>query len=322
MKPLSECHILVTPRSFGRYDPRLCLHLKSVAGRLTFNSTERPLTSRELRAILPDVDGYIAGLDVIDAQVLAVGDRLRVISRYGAGVDNVDLEAAKAKGIIVTNTPGANSRAVAELTIALLLLLARPVLASVDEMRRGGWPQTTGLSLEGKTVGLIGLGRIGKEVARRLAGFDCHILGHDIVVDEFVATEYHLELVTLERLLQESDFVSLHVPLLPKTHHMVDEEFLRTMKAGAFLVNTARGGLVDQDALYRALDRGRLRGAALDVFDVEPPGADNRLLRLPQLIPTPHMGSHADGAANNMGWMALEDCLAVLRGEEPRFRVV
>jgi phosphoglycerate dehydrogenase-like enzyme len=322
MKPLSECHILVTPRSFGHYDPRLCSKLRSVAGRLTFNFSDKPLSSQELRALLPGVDGYIAGLDRIDAQALTAANQLQVVSRYGAGVDNVDLEAAKAMGIVVTNTPSANAGAVAELTIALLLLLARPVLAAAEEMRRGGWPRTTGLSLEGKIVGLIGVGRIGKEVARRLTAFDCRILGHDIVVDQSLATAYNVEVVAPEQLLQESDFVSLHVPLLKETRHMVDDKFLRTMKAGAFLVNTARGGLVDEDALYRALDSGRLRGAALDVFDLEPPEADNRLLRLPQLIPTPHMGSHTDGATNNMGWMALENCLAVLRGEEPRYRVV
>lgn len=322
MKPLNECHILVTPTSFGRNDARLRSEVQEKAGKVTFNTTGKPLSSRQLQDLLPDVDGYIAGLDTIDAGALQVASQLRVIARYGVGLDNVDLAAAEAGGITVTNTPGANAKSVAELTIVLILLLARPVLRAVAETRRGEWPRTSGLTLEGKTVGLIGLGAIGKQVARRLAGFDCRILGHDVVIDEEFAAAYSVQMVERYDLLQSSHFVSLHVPLLPDTRRMVNDDFLSTMKEGAYLVNTARGELVDEDALHRALVSGSLKGAALDAFNAEPPEAGNRLLQLPQVIPTPHMGSHTDGATNNMGRMALDECLAVLRGEEPQYRVV
>lgn len=322
MKRLRDCHILVTPTSYGRHDSRLCSELEETVGKVTYNTTGKPLSSEQLRELLADVDGYIAGLDEIDGAALQAADRLRVIARYGVGVDNVDLAAAEARGITVTNTPGANARSVAELTIILILLLARPVLQAVAETRGGGWPRTAGLTLEGRAVGLIGLGAIGKEVARRLAGFDCRVLAHDVVVDEEFAAAHGVQMVERDTLLQEADFVSLHVPLLPETRRMVDGAFLNRMKEGSFLVNTARGELIDEEALYRALASGHLKGAALDAFNAEPPGADNDLLQLPQVIPTPHMGSHTDGATNNMGWMALNDCLAVLCGEKPAYQVV
>lgn len=321
MKPLKECHILVTPTSYGQHDGRLKTDLEALVGRVTYNPTAKPLSSAQLRELLPGVDGYIAGLDTIDAAALEAAGDLRVVARYGVGVDNVDLAAAKARGIVVTNTPGANARSVAELTVALLLLLARPVLRAAAETRAGGWPRTSGMSLEGKTVGLYGLGAIGRQVARRLVGFDCRVLAHDPLVDLEFCEAHDVIPVDPDELLAASDFVSLHLPVLPETRGLVDAAFLRRMKPGASLVNTSRGELVDEAALLEALQAGHLRGAALDAFTQEPPGAGNPLLALPQVIPTPHMGAHTDGATTGMGRMALEDCLAVLRGEEPRYRV-
>lgn len=322
MKPLRECHVLVTPTSYGRNDARLRHDLEKQVGRVTYNDSGKPLTSAQLVELLPGVDGYIAGLDVIDAAALAAAQRLQVIARYGVGVDNVALEAARARGIIVTNTPDANAKSVAELTVSLMLLLARPILEAVPATRAGGWPRTSGLSLVDKTVGLIGLGAIGKEVARRLSGFDCRLLAYDVVTDAAFCRKYDVLMVTREELLAQSDFVSLHVPLAPETRGMVDAGFLQQMREGACLINTARGEVVDEHALYTALTSGRLRGAALDAFVREPPGADNPLLQLRQVIPTPHMGAHSDGATNAMGWGALNDCLAVLRGAAPAHRIV
>jgi phosphoglycerate dehydrogenase-like enzyme len=247
---------------------------------------------------------------------------LRVIARYGVGVNNVDLEAARAYGIAVTNTPGANARSVAELAVEMILLLARPVLQAAAETRAGGWPRLPGLSVEGKTVGLIGFGAIGRQTARLLDGFDCRVLAVDPFPDTGTAAALNVELVDLDHLLSQSDFVSLHVPVLPETRGLVDAVFIDKMKPGASLINTSRGELVDETALYEALESRRLRGAALDAFAVEPPGAANPLLALPNVIPTPHMGAHTDGATTAMGRMALADCLAVLRGEEPLHRVV
>ena len=321
MKPLHECHILVTPTSYGQHDARLRTELEAAVGRVTYNETSKPLSSAQLMALLPGVDGYIAGLDAIDAAALAAADSLRVVARYGVGTDNVDLAAARARRIVVTNTPGANAGAVAELTVALLLLLTRPVLGAAAATREGGWPRTSGLSLGGKTVGLVGFGAIGRAVARLLSGFDCRLLVYDPWCDAEQAAQLRVAVVDLDALLAVSDFVSLHVPVTPETRGMVSAEFLAKMKPGATLVNTARGELVDEAALHEALSAGRLRGAALDAFAVEPPGAANPLLSLPNVIATPHMGAHTDGATTTMGRMALADCLAVLRGEEPAHRV-
>ena len=313
---------MVTPTSYGRFDPGQKSELETAVGRVTYNTTGKPLTSAQLQALLPDVDGYIAGLDEIDATAVAAAPHLQVIARYGVGINNVDLDAAAARGITVTNTPGANAASVAELTIALMLNLLRPIQAAAAETRQGGWPRLKGVSLVGKTVGLLGLGAIGKEVARRLTGFDCAVLAYDVAADAEFARQYHVTLASQAEILSQADIVSLHLPVLPTTRQMVNAEFLGQMKPGAYLINTSRGELVDEAALYEALLEGRLAGAALDAFEQEPPGAENPLLALPQVIPTPHMGAHSDDAPNAMGRMALADCLAVLRGLEPTYRIV
>jgi phosphoglycerate dehydrogenase-like enzyme len=319
---LKSCRVLVTPTSFGANDPRLRAELEAAVGAVIYNPTNRPLSSAEVAELLPGCDGFIAGLDVIDRPALAAADRLKVIARYGAGVDRVDLEAARARGIVVTNTPAANASAVAELTIGLMLALARMIPAASAATKAGGWPRLSGVSLEGKTVGLLGLGAVGRQVARRLRGFDCAVIAYDPVVDARVASEHGATLLPLDAVLGQADCLSLHLPALPQTRGMVNAAFLAQMKPGAYLINTARGELVVEADLLAALQSGRLRGAALDVFVVEPPGADNPLLALPQVIATPHTGAHTDGATNAMGWGALRDCLAVLRGEEPANQVV
>lgn len=322
MKPLKACRVLVTPTSFGRHDPTLRQRLEAEVGEVLYNPTGRPLTAEELIPLVPGVDGYIAGLDAISRAVIEAADSLRVIARYGVGVDAVDLEAARQRGIIVTNTPGANTNSVAELTIALMLALARRIPEAVQTTRLGGWPRLSGVSLEGKVVGLIGFGAIGRQVARRLRGFDCTLLAYDPFPDEVKAEELGVRLTSLDEVVQQADFLSLHCPATDETRGMVNEAFLRKMKEGAFLINTARGELIDESALLQALQSGRLSGAALDVFSRQPPEPDNPLLKLPQVILTPHMGAHTDGAIQAMGWGALENCLAVLRGQEPPNRVV
>jgi D-3-phosphoglycerate dehydrogenase len=322
LKPLKECRVLVTPTSYGKEEPALRTQLEAQVGEVTYNTTGKPLASDQLVELIRGIDGYIAGLDIISAGVIEAADCLKVIARYGVGVDAVDLEAAKRKGIIVTNTPGANSSSVAELALGLMLSLARSIPAAVWMTKSGQWPRLRGMTIEGKTAGLVGLGSIGKIVARLLAGFGCTVLAYDPFIDPAQAAAAGLQLLPLEEVIRRSDFVSLHCPVTAETRRLVDAAFLAQMKPGAFLINTARGELVDEDALYEALASGKLAGAALDVFAGQPPGADHPLLKLPQVISTPHMGAHTDGATSAMGWGALEDCLAVLRGEQPKYRVV
>ncbi|NTW08280.1 MAG: phosphoglycerate dehydrogenase [Anaerolineaceae bacterium] len=318
---LKKAKLLVTPTSYGKNDPRLKSDLEAQVGQVTYNPTGKPLTSSEVAVLLPGVDGYIAGLDAIDRAALDRADRLKVISRYGVGVDNVDLEACKEKGIIVTNTPGANSVSVAELALGLMLALARQIPEAAQSVQQGKWPRLSGLSLEGKTVGILGLGAIGKQLARRLSGFDCRILAYDPFADDAYAQENGIELKSLDAVVQEADFLSLHLPLTAETRGMVNDAFLAKMKKGSSLINTARGEVVDEGALLRALESGHLRGAGLDAFVIEPPDPANPLLHLPQVIATPHLGAQTDGATSNMGWFAMLDCLAVLKNEEPKYRV-
>jgi phosphoglycerate dehydrogenase-like enzyme len=321
MKPLNECRVLVTATSYGKNDPALFSQLKERLGEVIYNTTGKPLDSQQLQALLPGMDGYIAGLDCIDRQAIQTADMLQVIARYGVGVDSVDLAAAKEQGIIVTNTPGANSVSVAELAVGMMLALARNLVTATQATKAGQWPRLNGVSLEAKTVGILGFGSIGKNVAKRLCGFDCTILAYDPLLPEGPA-EYGVQLLSQNEVIEQADFLTLHCPLGEQNRGMVNTDFLARMKPGAFLINTARGELVDETALLRTLQEGRLSGAALDVFSKQPPDPNNPLLALPQVIATPHTGAHSDSATNGMGWGALVNCLAVLQGQEPLNRVV
>jgi D-3-phosphoglycerate dehydrogenase len=314
---LSGCRVLVTPTSFAIGNPDLKSTLEKTVGAVIYNPSGRPLASAELAKLLKDIDGLIAGLDHIDASALAVAKRLKVIARYGVGVDRVDVAAATRRGIVVTNTPGANSAAVAELAVGLMLALCRHICHADQTTRRGEWPRYAGIGLRGKTIGLVGFGAIGREVALRLRAFGCRLLAADPYVKQEAADGWSVSLVGLDELLASSDVVSLHTVVTPANAGMVNASFLHKMRPGALLINTARGELIDEAALQRALEKKHLAGAALDCFGKEPPGADHPLLRMAQVIATPHMGAHTDEAVNAMGRMSLDACLAVLRGERP-----
>ncbi len=321
-KALKECKVLVTPTSFGSQDPELKKQLEAAVKEVIYNTTGKPLASDDLVKMLPDVDGYIAGLDQIDRDALQEAKQLQVVARYGVGVDAVDLDAAREMGIVVTNTPGANSGSVAELALGLMLTLARNINTAVTMTKRSEWPRLHGASLEGKTVGILGFGAIGQQLARRLAGFGCRVVAYDPYASAEAAAQFQVEMCEQDEVIARADFLSLHLPALPETCGMVNADFIAKMKEGAYLVNTARGEIVDEDALLAGLESGRIAGAALDAFVQQPPESNNPLFQHERVIATPHMGAHTDGATNAMGWTSLSDCLAVLRGEEPRYRVV
>ncbi len=316
-RPINECRVLCTPNTFAKRDPSLRSTLEAAVREVIYSPFGRPLKAAELMPLLKDVDGYIAGIDEVDSLALEAADRLRIIARYGVGIDRIDVAAATDRGIVVTNTPGANSAAVAELTIAFILSLARHIIRANEAVRRGEWPVLDGIGLRGKTIGLIGFGSVGREVARRLKSFDCSLLAFDPYAQTEVAEKYDVRLVPIETLVSNSDFVSLHAPATDATIGMVNREFLGRMKKGAFLINTARGDLVDEPALIAALESEHLQAAALDCFSQEPPDRNSGLFRLPSVIFTPHTAAHTDDAMNQMGWSALGCCLAALRGERP-----
>ena len=314
---LKSKRILVTTTSFGKTDPALRPTLEESIGYVAYNPKGHPLSEEELIPLIREVDGLIAGLDHISASVIHASEKLKVISRYGIGVDRVDIKAANDKGVVVTNTPGANASAVAELTVGFILGLARNLCAADAAAHRGEWPRLTGIGIRGKVVGLMGLGSIGRAVASRLKPFGCRILACDPVMPTDAAKALGVEPVSREALFSQADFISLHAPATPETIGMIDKHAFNRMKEGVYLINTARGELIDEAALKEALDTGRLKGAALDVFKTEPLGKNHFLLQYPQVILTPHMAAHTDEAMNQMGWSAMKNCLAVLKGERP-----
>jgi len=311
-RALSECVVLVTPRSFGLHEPSLRSELEGQVGEARYRAG--PLSAIELAEAVGDADGLLAGLDEVTEEVFSRAPRLRVVARYGVGVDRVDLEAARRHGVTVTITPGANANAVAELTLTLILALARPIVAGRDRVRAGEWPAMSGVEIAGRTLGLLGLGRIGSLVAAKAAALGMRVLAHDPFVPEAA-----VELVELDTLARESDFLSLHAPLTDVTRGIVDRALLERMKDGAVLVNTARGELLDEEALVWALDHGPLRAAALDVLAEEPPRRQHPLTGRDDVLVTPHMSPHTAEATTAMGRMALDELLAVLAGRAPNF---
>jgi glyoxylate reductase len=270
-----------------------------------------------------DADALLTMLsDRIDAAVLNAGRRLRVVANMAVGYDNVDVSAATERGILVTNTPGVLTETTADMAWALLLAAARRVAEGNRLTRTGGWKAwhpsfLLGRDVHGATLGIIGLGQIGLAVARRARGFDMRLLYHSRTRRPEAESELGLEFVELERLLKESDFVTLHVPLSERTRHLIGERELALMKPTAVLVNTTRGPVVDQRALYRALKERRIAAAGLDVAEEEPIPLDDPLLTLDNVTITPHVGSASVATRGKMAAMAVENVLAALRGEQP-----
>jgi D-3-phosphoglycerate dehydrogenase / 2-oxoglutarate reductase len=320
-RPLSESVVLVTPRSFGAGDPGLRPALEAAVREVRYNDRGRPLRAAELREAMADVDGLLAGLDEIDASAIAAAPRLRVIARYGVGTSNVDLRAAARAGVVVTNTPGANAEAVAELTIGFIFALARSITRANQSVRAGHWHAPMGGEVAGKTLGILGLGKIGQAVARRAAGLGCTIVAYDPVPDHAFAARHQVRLAPREQVVAEAHFLTLHLPCTPQTRNLVDRRLLARMRPGSYLVNTARGELVVEEDLRRALESGHLHGAALDTLQEEPPPIDHPLLARDDVIVTPHIGASTLEAAATMGHAALHDLLAVLSGRPPRFPV-
>ena len=313
--------VLVTPRSFRGADAGAQARLEHAVGEVRYNDLGRPLTGGELADRLDGVAGLLAGLDEIDAAVFDAAPALRVVARYGVGVDRVDLAAAARHGVTVTTTPGANAGAVAELTLALMLALCRMLPQADRGVRAGGWPSLTGRELAARSVGLLGLGVIGLRVTTMVRALGAAVVAHDPYADPAAARAAGIRLVARPELLTACDIVSLHVPLTPETRGMVDRGFLAALRPGALLVNTARGALVDEAALLWALDHGPLAGAALDTLQEEPPPAGHPLVAHERVLVTPHLGGHTAEATAAMARIAVDELLAVLDGRPPRFAV-
>ncbi|MEM3438015.1 MAG: D-2-hydroxyacid dehydrogenase [Nitrososphaerales archaeon] len=281
-----------------------------------FDVTYLPkITSQELLNKIHDYDVVIVrGRTKITKDVIEKGEKLKVIGRAGIGLDNIDLEAAESKGIKVFNTPESSTNAVAELTIGLMIDLARGISKGDFGMKQGNWlkDELMGFELRGKTLGIIGMGRIGTQVARLAKAFGMKILVNDIIkLDEGILNEVGAKLVSLDELLSSSDFVSLHVTLTNETYHMINEEKLSKMKKNAYLINTSRGSVIDEKALLNALKEGLIKGAALDVFEIEPP-VSNELIKLHNIITTPHIGAQTKEAQELAATLLVDKIIEAL----------
>ncbi|HZG75154.1 MAG TPA: phosphoglycerate dehydrogenase [Paenibacillus sp.] len=306
--------VLVTPRSFGKTDPEPYRILERAGFDVERNPHGRILTRDEMREAARDADAIVVGVDPLDREVLEAAPRLKAIAKYGVGTDNIDMDYCRERGIRVTVTNGANAEAVADFAFALMLAAARRLVPIDAGCRRLEWGKVTGVDLYRRTLGLVGMGMIGKGVARRARGFDMRILAYDMARDEAFARETGVEYVdSLPELAAGADFISLHLPLTPATHNLFGAELLALMKPTAVLVNTARGGLIDEDALYDALKHNKIWGAGLDVFEQEPP-ENRKLLELDNLVIGSHTAASTFQAIDNMGLMAARSLVDFFQG--------
>jgi phosphoglycerate dehydrogenase-like enzyme len=306
--------VVVTYPAFDGDDPRTAGVLRAAGLNIRYEPRVGERTTDEVLAFMADATAGVVSTDPFDRAVFAGCPRLRVLARVGVGVDTIDLEAATDAGVAVTTTPGINTNTAADHTLALILACVRRVVENDASVRRGEWDRggrLIGTELAGSTVGIVGLGAIGRAVARRVAGFDARILGYDIADVEAPGVER----VGLDDLLRRSDVVTVHVPLGPATRMLIGARELELMRPGAILVNTARGGIVDEQALLDALRGGRVGRAGLDVFEREPPGAD--LLGLDRVVVSPHVAGISVVAQQESLELAVSSVLAVLEGGRP-----
>ncbi|MCM2983422.1 phosphoglycerate dehydrogenase [Niallia circulans] len=301
--------VLITPRSFGKYSKEASRILTAHGFEVVTNPYGRILTEEEMKKEIVNVDAVIVGVDPLNADVLAEAKRLKVISKYGVGTDNIDVDYCKANNIPVTITRNANADSVADFTFALMLAIARRIVEIDQSCRAMDWGKKTSIGIYGKTLGVIGTGAIGKGVIKRAHGFDMDILAYDVCPDNEFAKEYKVTYVELEHLVKESDFITLHLPATPETTNLFSEKEFSMMKETAVLVNTARGELIDEDALYNVLRDKKIWGAGIDVFKKEPP-EKKELLELDNMIIGSHAAASSVDAVNKMSFMAVENILA------------
>ena len=267
------------------------------------NEKEMRIPPNELAEFYKDAEGIIVGLEAITSELLDKLPNLKVIAKYGVGLDNIDVDACKHRNIKIGWTGGINKTSVAEMTLGFMLSLCRNLFITSNQLKEGSWNKNGGSQLTGKTVGIIGMGNIGRELVKILRPFECKVLANDIL--ELADLKNHIFFTDKNTIYAEADFISIHTPLNKETCDLIDLGALKKMKKTAFLINTARGGIVNQDDLKDALKNGIIAGAALDVYDSEPP-KDLELLQLPNLICTPHTGGNANEAVIAMGMSAIE----------------
>lgn len=296
--------IAVTSPSFSA-NPILRTELERYFPQVKYNKTGKNIDSASIPGFIGDAEGIILGLERADSNLFGHCKNLKVISKYGVGLNNIDLIAARAAGIIVKYTPGVNKRSVAELVIASMIGISRNVFNSIDTVKKGHWVKDGGFEITGKNIGIIGFGNIGMDLARLLKPFNVKIYVNDIVDFAENTIDYNVQKADLEHLLKLSNIVSLHVPYTPDTYRLISKNEFDLMKVGSIIINTSRGGIIDEIALLEAMSSKDIR-AALDVFEVEPQLGTN-LINHPNIFPTPHIGGNSREAVMAMGRASIEN---------------
>jgi len=309
-----------TSPSFGYFAAGPVNFLKSLGYEVDLVPQGKKLSEEEMIRSVKDYDAIIAGIMPISGPIIKAAPKLRIIAQHGVGVNHIDVKAASEKGIVVTNAPGGNSDAVADLTMGLFISLARRIPYADRLVRNGQWAPIVGNQVSGKVLGIVGLGQIGKKVAQRGVGFNMKVLAYDVFKDYEFAKKWGIQYLSLDDVLAQADYISMHVPLSPETNKLIGERELRLMKKDACLVNVARGTIMDEESLYRVLKEGRIKGAALDVFSNEPP-TGNPLLTLDNVIVTPHMGGYTIETLEEVGMICAKNIVEVMNGRPPQFVV-
>lgn len=303
--------------TFGKYSKKPVTYLESENCTVTILDEESANDEEKFANAISECDALIVGVEKVTEKVLFGAKNLKVIAKHGAGVDNIDLKAARERNIPVAFAPGANRHAVADLAFGLLLSLVRDIPRAYEGVKEGRWPRVVGIELFSKTIGVIGTGRIGKEVIRRAKGFEMNILAFDPYLDPYLEKK-GVRYVTFDELVGESDFITIHTDLNEESRALFGRDAFLKMKETAYLVNTARGGIVNEKELYEALKAGKIAGAALDVFEHEPAGT-SPLLELDNFLATPHMAGYTVDALEEVGMITARNISRVLKGEKAEY---
>ncbi len=308
--------LLITPRSFASISKSPIEILEKSGFELFLNKTGKSYDEGKMKELIVDVDAVIIGTDPLNEEVLKKAKKLKFISKYGVGVDNIDLNFAQKKGIKVANTPYSNTQSVGELVIAFIFALSRRLVEADKRTKSNYQGKVVGNTVKGKILGILGLGNIGKAVAKMARGLEMEVLANDLNLDKEFAKEHSLEYVDFENLIRKSDYISCHLPLNSQTKNIISREEIKRMKSGVFIINTSRSGVIDEESILNGIKGKKISGAALDVFEealAEKIKGDRELDE--KIILSPHMGAHTEEAINDMGTQAARNVIDFFGGE-------
>lgn len=307
--------VLITPRGFANYGLDQVERMKSKGLEVHYNATGKAYTHEEFKALSKDADAIIVGVDKMDREMMEGCPNLKAVCKFGVGTDNIDLDYAKERNIHVGRCVGSNSRSVAEHVLSMMFMEAKNLYTSVRDVKQHGWNKPTGREIYGKKLGIIGFGMIGKYLAEYAYGCGMEVYAYDaFAIAEETARQYHAQISTLEDILTDCDYISLHVPLLESTRNMISTEEFKKMKKDACLLNAARGGIVNEEALYEALKKKEIRSACFDVYSSEPPREDDKLLTLDNFLLTPHTAARSMESEQRTCAMSMDIILEQLIG--------